>query len=133
MTERPSKLREAGFAFAGITAINGVLTDSWNKMFGTRFVKDTHIKYELPNIYRGSELQVNHKLALHLPVYAVCREVLLFHRRREGSRVHKKDRPIQQGFEIITESLIEECKAAGLSLNEELSKVYYGLAVFGIL
>lgn len=71
-----------------------VLTDFWNKMYRTQFARDTNIKYELPNIYRGSELQVNHKLALHLPIYSVCREVLLFHRGREGSRVSKKDRPI---------------------------------------
>lgn len=104
-----------------------VLTDSWNKMFRTQFVKDTNVRYELPNIYRGSELQVNHRLAIRCPTYAVCREALLFHRVREGSRVHTKDRPIQQGFEIITESLIKECDALGLSIREELSKVYYSM------
>lgn len=104
-----------------------VLTDSWNKMYRTQFVKDTHIRYELPKIYRGSELQVNHRLALHFPVYSVCRDVLLYHRGREGSRVHKKGRPIQQGFEIITESLFAECKAQGVSAKEQLSHIYYGL------
>ena len=104
-----------------------LLTDSWNKMYRTQFVKDTNIKYELPNIYRGSELQVNHKLVIHCPTYSVCREVLLFHRNREGSRVHKKDRPIQDGFEIITESLIKECESEGLSVTEQLSNIYYGL------
>lgn len=104
-----------------------LLTDSWNKMYRTQFLRDSNIKFELPKIYRGPDLQVNHKLTFHLPVYSVCREVLLFHRSNEDSIVHKKDRPIQQGFEIITESLIAECETAGLSLKEELSKVYYGL------
>ena len=106
---------------------NLVLTDSWNKMFRTQFVKDTNVRYALPSIYRGSDLQVNHKLAIHCPTYAVCREVLLFHRIHEGSKVNTKDRPIQQGFEIITESLIKESEAAGLSIMEELSKIYYSL------
>ena len=104
-----------------------LLTDSWNKMFRTQFVKGTNIRFILPKLYRGPDLQVNHRLALHNPTYCVCREVLLFHRDREGSRIHTKGIPLQQGFEIITQSLIKDGEAAGLSIREELSKVYYGL------
>ncbi|MDO4950340.1 MAG: hypothetical protein Q4E55_09335, partial [Bacteroidales bacterium] len=64
---------------------------------------------------------------LHCPTYCVCRESLLFHRMRAGSRVQRKDKPLQEGFEIITDSLIEECRTVGLSIREQLSNIYYFL------
>ena len=41
--------------------------------------------------------------------------------------MNKKDKPLQEGFEIITESLIEESGKLGLSLKEQVSNVYYWL------
>ena len=104
-----------------------ILTDSWNKMYRTAFVKNTNVKFELEKIYNGTDLQFNHRLALHCPVYCVCRESLLFHRNHEGSRISRKDKPLQAGFEIIMESLINECKIVGISIRNQLSVVYYGL------
>lgn len=104
-----------------------ILTDSWNKMHRTQFVAETKVRYALPKIFNGSDLQFEHRLAMHGPVYCVCRESLLFHRNRAGSMVTKKDKPLQEGFEIITESLIEECKQVGYPVKECVSGVYYGL------
>ncbi|MDO4948669.1 MAG: glycosyltransferase family 2 protein, partial [Bacteroidales bacterium] len=56
-----------------------LLSDSWNKMYRTQFVRDSKVKYELKNIYNGNELKFNHNLVLHCPTYCVCRESLLFH------------------------------------------------------
>lgn len=104
-----------------------LLSDAWNKMYRTQFVRDSGVKFQLPNIYNGNELKFNLNLALHCPVYCVCRESLLFHRMRQGSRVQRKDKPLQEGFEIITESLIEESRKLGLSIREQLGNVYYWL------
>lgn len=104
-----------------------LLSDSWNKMYRTQFVRDSGVKFQLPNICNGNDLKFNLNLILHCPVYCVCRESLLFHRMRQGSRVQKKDKPFQEGFELITENLIAESKKLGLSLREQLSNIYYGL------
>lgn len=104
-----------------------LLSDAWNKMYRTQFVRDSGVKFQLPNIYNGNELKFNINLALHCPVYCTCKESLLFHRMRQGSRVQRKDKPLQEGFEIITESLIEESRKLGLSIREQLSNIYYWL------
>ena len=102
-----------------------LLSDAWNKMYRTQFVRDSFVKFQLPNIYNGNELKLNLNLALHCPIYCTCKESLLFHRMRQGSRVQRKDKPLQEGFEIITESLIEESRNLGLSIREQLSNIYY--------
>lgn len=104
-----------------------LLSDAWNKMYRTQFVRDSDVKFQLPNIYNGNELKFNLNLALHSPIYCICKESLLFHRIRQGSRVNKKDKPLQEGFEVITESLIEESEKLRLSLKEQMSNVYYWL------
>ena len=104
-----------------------LLSDAWNKMYRTQFVRDSGVKFQLPNIYNGNELKFNLNLALHCPVYCTCKEPLLFHRMRQGSRVQMRDKPLQEGFEIITESLIGESKKLDLSIREQLSNIYYWL------
>ena len=104
-----------------------LLSDAWNKMYRTQFVRGSGVKFQLPNIYNGNELKFNLNLVMHCPVYCVCREPLLFHRMRQGSRVQRKDKPLQEGFEFIIESLIEESMKLGLSLKEQLGNVYYWL------
>ena len=104
-----------------------LLSDAWNKMYRTQFVRDSGVKFQLPNIYNGNELKFNLNLALHCPVYCTCKDSLLFHRMRQGSRVQRKDKPLQEGFEIITESLIEESRKLGLSIREQQSNIYYWL------
>ena len=104
-----------------------LLTDSWNKIYRTQFVRDSNVKFELGNVYNGTDMQFNHRLLLHCPVYCICRESLLFHRNHSGSRMQRKDKPFQESFEIIMDSLIEECKLVGISIREQLSRVYYGM------
>lgn len=102
-----------------------LLSDAWNKMYRTQFVRETGVKFQLPNKYNGNEMKFNLNFILHCPTYCVCRESLLFHRVRQGSRVQKKDKPLQEGFEIITESLMEASEARGLFLTKQISDVYY--------
>ena len=113
-----------------------MLTDSWNKMYRTQFVRDSGVKFCLGKIYNGTDLQFNHLLALHSPEYCVCPEALLMHRNHPGSRVQRKDKPMQEGFEIIYGSLLAECSSLGLDRREWLAEVYYnlmGIAVWDII
>ncbi|MBP9995603.1 MAG: glycosyltransferase family 2 protein [bacterium] len=102
-----------------------LLSDSWNKMYRTQLVRNSGAEFHLPD--NGNELGFNINLTFHSPVYCVCNESLLFHRIRQGSLVQRKNNSLQEGFEIITENLIEESGKLGLSIREQLSNVYYWL------
>lgn len=104
-----------------------IQTDSWNKMHRTQFVRDSNVEYRLPKKYCGSELELEHRLLLHCPVYCVCRESLLFHRNRKGSLMQRKDNPFQEGFEMIMESLIKESEMVGIPVRMQLGRIYNGL------
>lgn len=104
-----------------------LLSDGWNKMYRTDFVRKTGIKFELDKIYNGSELKFNCNIFLCCPICSVCNKAMLFHRVRSNSKVTRKDKPLQQGFEIITESILNTSKERGLSLKKEISKIYYWL------
>jgi len=108
-----------------------ILTDSWNKMHRTQFVRDTNVRYGLSNRYVGQDMWFELKLALHCPVYCSCCESLLFHRKHQGGMMLGKSIQWQEGFEIITDSLIEDSRLLGLSLGKQLAGVYYGM--IGIL
>ena len=104
-----------------------ILTDSWNKMYKVEFVKKSGVKFCLDKKYRGNDLQFNYRLALHCPIYFISNEVLLYHRNHPGSLITNKEKPIQEGFEIITKSLFEETKSLNLEADSELSKIYWSL------
>ena len=86
------------------------LADSWNKMYRTDFVRKTGVKYCLDNKYNGTDLLFNHLIVLHCPKVAVVNQNLLLHRIVLGSRVHRKNKPLQEGFELITEKVFQEAK-----------------------
>lgn len=89
------------------------LADSWNKMYKTAFVRQSGVQYFLPNRFNGTDLSFNHLLALHLPKVVVVNEPLLLHRIVAGSRVHRKNKPLQEGFETITDRVFAEAETLG--------------------
>ncbi|MCQ2802427.1 MAG: glycosyltransferase [Bacilli bacterium] len=104
-----------------------LLSDIWNKMYRTDFVKNTGIMIELNKTYNGSELLFNHSIALFCPTICFCNEAMLYHRVRNNSRVTKKDKPFQEGFEVIIETLLNICRTKNLNLNRQMSNIYYWL------
>ncbi len=86
------------------------MSDSWDKMYRTEFVRDTGVIFSLDNKYNGTDLMFNYKLLLHCPKIVAISDPLLFHRILSGSRVHKKDKPMQEGFELIIKELYTETK-----------------------
>ncbi len=103
------------------------LSDSWNKLYRTAFVRNSNVKYWLNNKYNGTDLSFNHLLCLHCPKIAVVNEPLLLHRIVMGSRVHRKNKPLQEGFELITEREFTEAKRLGYpdSFYERYKYSYY--------
>ena len=86
------------------------LADSWNKLYRTSFVKSSGVEYSLNNRYNGTDYLYNHLLILHCPRYAVLNEPLLLHRIVFGSRVHRKNKPLQEGFQKIVGEVFIEAK-----------------------
>ncbi len=100
------------------------LSDSWNKLYRTAFVKNSGVEYQLNNRYNGTDLLFNHMLLLHCPVYAVLNLPLLRHRIVEGSRVHRKNKPLQEGFQLITDFIFGEAKRLDYPLEFYASYSY---------
>lgn len=98
------------------------LSDSWNKLYRTDFVRSTGVEYCLDNRYNGTDLLFNHLLALYCPKIAVLNEPLLLHRIVQGSRVHRKRKPLQEGFNFITDTVLS--KAHSLGYSDKFDKAY---------
>ena len=86
------------------------LADSWNKMYKMSFVRSSGVEYSLNNKYNGTDYLYNQLLILHCPRYAVLNEPLLLHRIVFGSRVHRKNKPLQEGFQEIVGTVFNEAK-----------------------
>lgn len=101
--------------------------DSWNKLYRTEFVRESGVRYWLENKYNGTDLSFNHLLLLHCPKVAVVNEPLLLHRIVQGSRVHRKNKPLLEGFQCIATRQIEEAKAQGYGDDffEGYKYIYY--------
>ena len=89
------------------------LADSWNKMYKTEFIRNAGVKYWLNNRYNGTDLSYNHLAVLHCPKIVVVNEPLLLHRIVAGSRVHRKNKPLQEGFMIIVDKVFNEAESLG--------------------
>ena len=105
------------------------LSDSWNKLYRTEFVKQSGVKFELSSKYNGNDLAFNYKLLLHTPIYSIVNEPLLYHRITPTSMVRRKKRFLQEGFNCITDQVIQEMNIVHLSASSQISLFYYNLLV----
>lgn len=84
------------------------MSDSWNKMYRTEFVKKSKVRFELGRQYNGTDLMFNHMLLLHQPVIVTINEPLYNYRLTPNSRVRRKDKHLEKGFKEIFENLLME-------------------------
>ncbi len=84
------------------------MSDSWNKMYRTAFVRDSGVKFKLSKDYNGTDLLFNHSLLLYEPTIAVVNKPLYYYRIVENSRVRRKDKHLEKGFRVILDYLLEE-------------------------
>lgn len=89
------------------------LSDSWNKLYRKDFIRKSGVKFELPKKFNGNDLAFNFKLVLHCPSYSIINVPLLYHRLTPNSMVRRKNKPLQEGFELIMEQLCQETKKCG--------------------
>jgi len=103
------------------------LSDSWNKMYKTSFVRNTKVKFELDSRFNGNDLVFNYKLFLHSPHYCLCNEPLIYHRVSNESMARRPKKWLQIGFFEIINQIYKESKSIGLTLDSQLSMMYYKL------
>lgn len=103
------------------------LSDSWNKLYRTEFVRSSCVKFELPSKYNGNDLAFNYKLLLHCPSYAIINEPLLNHRITPVSMVRRKKKYLQEGFNCITDQIIKEMENNQIEAPYQISLFYYHL------
>lgn len=110
-------------------ASNYVMSDSWNKMYDINFVRESGVRFNLDNIYNGTDLLFNYLLLLHQPKISVVKKPLYYHRNSEKSRVTRKNKQMMNGFMIITDKLIEESNKLNLDneFNQQISQLYIRL------
>ena len=102
------------------------LADSWNKMYKTSFLRKTNVAFFLDKRYNGTDLSFNHLIALHCPVYTVVHEALLYYRLTPNSRVRRKNKDLQTGFQMIITRILEEAAVLGYSqqVKEQIYLIY---------
>lgn len=95
------------------------LSDSWNKMYRTEFLRKSRVKFELPKGFNGTDLVFNYKLLLHKPKYCSIDSAEYVHIIYSKSATHRKNKRLQEGSMCITDQLINECKATN---NTEIAE-----------
>lgn len=85
------------------------LSDSWNKMYRTDFLRVSKVKFELPKGFNGTDLAFNYKLFLHRPKYCSIESAEYKHVIYSKSATHRKKKRLQEGSMYITDQLIKEC------------------------
>lgn len=104
-----------------------VLSDSWNKMYRTEFVRRSGVVFALPKSFIGNDFAFNHKLIMHCPVVYTVDRSLLYHRIADNSMVHKRKNNMQEGFEVIVLQLKEEAERCKLDIDENIANIYFSL------
>lgn len=89
------------------------LSDSWNKLYRTEFLRESGVRFTLPKGYNGTDLAFNHKLALFSPRYAFVPATLYCHVLYPVSAVRRRKKELQTGFQYIISEIIDESKRAG--------------------
>lgn len=110
------------------------LSDSWNKMYKTSFIKDNFVKFELPKGYNGTDTAFNHKLVLHEPSYTSVSYPGYVHVIYANSAVHRSNKHLLEGFILIFIQIYEECRKLGilLALQNQLSNLYMEFVRLGM-
>lgn len=110
------------------------LSDSWNKMYRTSFLKEIGIQFNLPKGLNGSDLVFNHKVALYEPQYSFVSAIGYCHVLYKKSAVRRKKKELQQGFQFIISDIINEAYRANCidMLKGKIVNLHYYLLRYAL-
>lgn len=110
------------------------LSDSWNKMYRTSFLKEIGVQFNLPKGFNGSDLAFNHKVALFEPQYSFVSAVEYCHVLYKKSAVRRKKKELQQGFQFIISDITNEAYRANCidKLKGKIVSLHYYLLRYAL-
>lgn len=103
------------------------LSDSWDKIYRTSFVRKSGVRFDLKKGYNGNDYAFNHKLVLSCPKSITCNEPLLYHRITPASMIRKINDSMQDGFEEIIRQIYTESKIKGVNIRKHIGVLYFRL------
>ena len=103
------------------------LSDSWNKMYRTRFVRDCRVRFSMPKGLNGSDSLFNRLLFLHEPYYSSVQSVEYVHVIYKRSAVHRRHKDLQSSFMYIVKQMNKQTKKLSCEhlLKERITYYYY--------
>jgi hypothetical protein len=110
------------------------MSDSWNKMYRSSFVKQSRVKFILDKIYNGTDLLFNHLLVLHLPSISHVNKPLYYYRIRANSQVRRKNKNLLDGFNKIIDIILIEISNLNYSyfLKSQLYMLFISFSRLGL-
>lgn len=90
------------------------LSDSWNKMYRTSFLKEIGVKFSMLKGMNGTDTMFNGIVALHSPKYSTIKDELYIHIIYSSSAVHRKNKNLLGSYQIITEGYVRESQKLGI-------------------
>lgn len=110
-------------------ALNYEMSDSWNKLYRRHFLKEAGCHFYLDRKYNGTDMLFNYMLLLHCPKIVTVNEPLYEYRIIQNSRVRRKNKPLQEGFNFIYNELKKEAEKLDYSnnMNIQLATSYVSM------
>ena len=110
------------------------LSDSWNKMYRTEFLRESGVVFNMPKGLNGTDTVFNRRLVLRGPIYSKITEDVYIHVIYKTSAVHRKGKDLLGTAMFITSQLLSDIKILGL--KEQIAKrvtMFYYRALFNAL
>ena len=107
------------------------LSDLWDKMYRTSFIRESGVVFDMPKGLNGSDMVFNRRLFLHCPVYSSISSEEYIHVIYKSSAVHRKNKDLLHTTMFVTEHLLGDVKSMGV--EEKMRKrviVFYYWGVF---
>lgn len=103
------------------------LSDSWDKMYRTSFIRESGVVFNMPKGLNGSDMVFNRRLFLHCPIYSSISSEEYVHVIYKSSAVHRKKKDLLSTTMFVTEQLLNDARRIGVEtlLKNRLSVYYY--------
>lgn len=104
-----------------------LLSDSWNKLYRLSSLRKTGVSFKMPKGLNGTDYLFNTLLAVHELKYSTIASAGYVHVIYPSSAVHRKNKRIQESYQIIIRELIKECESVGKygQMKKRITVEYY--------
>lgn len=103
------------------------LSDSWNKMYRTAFIRESGVVFNMPKGLNGTDTVFNRRIILRCPTYSKITEDVYIHVIYRSSAAHRKQKDLLGTAMFITSQLLEDIKELEVEslMAKRVSLFYY--------